>query len=160
MTSKRHSTEVKVKAVLELLKERKTSSEIAGEMGVHPMQLSVWKKQAISGLPRLFDGSARDQGQKDQELKDKLYQQIGQLQMELEWLKKIKKLRLKFDGRWWTPCMNSCPLCDNVNFLKSADLVITINRNLFPRKTWFYSGYLMSSTQKLHFTEVVGWWHG
>jgi putative transposase len=88
MTSKRHSTEVKVKAVLELLKERKTSSEIAGEMGVHPMQLSVWKKQAISGLPRLFDGSARDQGQKDQELKDKLYQQIGQLQMELEWLKK------------------------------------------------------------------------
>ena len=87
MSKKKHSTEVKVRAVLEMLKERKTSAELASELGIHPMQLSVWKKQALSGLPSLFEGH-KGTSQKEEELKAKLYQQIGQLQMELDWLKK------------------------------------------------------------------------
>lgn len=82
------SSAIKVKAVLEALRGEKTLNEIASGYGVHPNQLGLWKKQAIEGLPEVFS-SRRAKSDADQEaLKDRLYQQIGQLQVELDWLKK------------------------------------------------------------------------
>jgi len=76
--------------VLEALKERQTLSEIAQKFEVHPVQVSSWKKEAQEHLGELFsDKRSRDKEQEEQtELVERLYQQIGQLQVELNWLKK------------------------------------------------------------------------
>lgn len=80
----------KAKIVLEALKERQTLSEIAQKYEVHPVQVSTWKKEAQEHLGELFsDKRSRDKEQEEQsQLVERLYQQIGQLQVELNWLKK------------------------------------------------------------------------
>jgi len=85
---KRHSERVKSKVAFEAVKGDKTIAEIGREFGIHPMQVSSWKRILLEGAPELFrDGRERvDVGQK--ELVDRLYQQIGQLQFELDWVKK------------------------------------------------------------------------
>ncbi len=89
MPKKRYTPEVKAKAVLEVLKERKTANEIAKQFAVHPTQLSVWKKTLLEGLQGFFaDPDAHRSESHDQALVDRLYQQIGQLQVELDFLKK------------------------------------------------------------------------
>jgi len=61
---------------------------------VHPNQVTRWKRQAIEGLAQAFrDGQARA-GESDDALQAELYQQIGRLQMELDWLKKKSGLSL------------------------------------------------------------------
>lgn len=85
---KRYSAELKAKGALEAIKGHKTANEIASEYGVHPTPLAQWKKQALEELPQVFSSRREKAEQAEEELKAALYQQIGQLQMELEWLKK------------------------------------------------------------------------
>jgi len=86
MQRKQHSAEFKSKVVVEAIKGLKTVNEIASEMGVHPTQVTQWKKQALESLPDVFS-SRRGQSQKEQEdLTGTLYQQIGQLKVELDWV--------------------------------------------------------------------------
>lgn len=73
---------------LEAIKGQHTVNEIAGHYGVHPNQVTHWKKQALEGLPELFSGRRVHEGQEEEALKAQLYQQIGQLKVELDWLKK------------------------------------------------------------------------
>jgi transposase-like protein len=85
---KRHSAQVKAQVALAAMRERETTAQIAVRYGVHPTQVSVWKKQAKESLAEVFS-SDRQQHQQDQrELVDELYKQIGQLTMQLDWLKK------------------------------------------------------------------------
>lgn len=85
---RRHSTDFKVKVVLEALREQKTMAELGSEYGVHPVQISQWKKQALSGLPEVF-GSSKSRDEKEEDtLKDELYREIGRLKVELDWVKK------------------------------------------------------------------------
>lgn len=85
---KRYSAEFKAKIALEVIKGQRTVNEIASESGVHPSQLVTWKKQTQEQLPSLFaDKRLKDQ-KEQQALTDRLYQQIGQLKVELDWLKK------------------------------------------------------------------------
>ena len=82
------SAEMKSRIALEAIKGQKTIQEIASHYGVHPNQVTKWKRQAAEGLPSVFvDGRSRT-GAGEEELKAELYQQIGQLQVELDWLKK------------------------------------------------------------------------
>jgi len=87
-TRKNHPPSLKAKVAIEAIKGHKTTSQIAQAYGVHPTQIGFWKRQAIEGLPDVF-GNGRDQmrQQSDQE-KAELYQQIGQLKVELDFLKK------------------------------------------------------------------------
>ena len=87
---KSYPPEFKARVALEALKEHKTLNELAREYGVHPTQIGLWKKQLQSELPRLFTASGQREQQSEEEeaLKARLYQQIGQLQVELDWLKK------------------------------------------------------------------------
>lgn len=85
---KQYSAEFKAKVALEAIKGNKTINEIASHYEVHPNQITQWKKQVLDEVPQIFS-NRRAQAQKDQaELTASLYQQIGQLQVELDWLKK------------------------------------------------------------------------
>jgi transposase-like protein len=85
---KRYSSEFKARLALEMVKGQRTLNEIASEHGVHPNLLMQWKKQLLDSLPAVF-ADKRCKEQKDQEEHEaQLYQQIGQLKVELDWLKK------------------------------------------------------------------------
>lgn len=88
MQRRQHSGEFKAKVVLEALRGERTLNEIAGEYGVHPLQISQWKKVALEGLPTLLSSRRGTQSKEEEALKAALYQQIGQLKVELDWLKK------------------------------------------------------------------------
>jgi transposase-like protein len=85
---KQYSAPFKAKVALEAVKGHKTTNEIASEHGIHPTQLAQWKKQLLDEMPSLFSDKRAKTNQEEQTLKDRLYQQIGQLQVELDWLKK------------------------------------------------------------------------
>ena len=88
-TSRRqHSGEFKAKVVLEALRGERTINEIAGEYGVHPLQITQWKKVALEGLPTLLSSRRGTKSKEEEALKASFYQQIGQLKVELDWLKK------------------------------------------------------------------------
>lgn len=91
MTRKRRkfSSEFKLKAVTEILKGEKTASQLAGELGVHPVALSEWKKHFLESAAQIFE-KPRKASSKNREEKEKaeLFEQIGRLKMENEWLKK------------------------------------------------------------------------
>ena len=85
---KMHGADFKARVALEAIKEQRTVNEIAALYEVHPVQVSQWKKQAREGLAELFStGRVRDE-KDDEDLRDRLYQEIGQLKVELDWLKK------------------------------------------------------------------------
>ena len=91
MGSKRKSfsKEFKAKVALEAIRGITTTAEIASRYKVHANQIAKWKKQALENMAALFaDGRSKTIKGDDNELKDRLYQQIGQLQFELDWLKK------------------------------------------------------------------------
>ena len=88
MNRKRHSAAFKAKVAIEALQGLKPIHEIAAEHGLHPNQISQWKKQAVEGLPEVFCGKRSRSEAEEAELRDRLYRQIGQLQVELEWVKK------------------------------------------------------------------------
>ena len=83
---KQYSGEFKARVVLQALKGQHTLNEIASKYGVHPVQVAQWKKQALEELPQAFSSRRAKAEQDEAELKARLYQQIGQLKMELEWL--------------------------------------------------------------------------
>lgn len=84
---KRYSATLKMKVVLAILRGDRTANEIASEFGVHPMQLSKWKKRFLEAGPEIFNHSSGKKKEEDQQ-QCALYEQIGRLKMELEWLKK------------------------------------------------------------------------
>ena len=73
---------------LEAIRGFKTLNELAAEYGIHPHQISMWKAQLIQAAPGVFSGRADQREKEGEELRDKLYQQIGQLKVELDWLKR------------------------------------------------------------------------
>lgn len=84
------SAEFKAKVALEAIRGERTINEIAAEHGVHPNQVSAWKSQLLESLPGIFSGE-RDNARQDaatQKERDELYRQIGQLKVEVDWLKK------------------------------------------------------------------------
>lgn len=85
----RYNEEFKAKVAMEALREQRTINEIAGQYQIHPNQVTKWKSQLIENAKILFeDGRTKKKDKDKEELESRLYQQIGQLQVELEWLKK------------------------------------------------------------------------
>ena len=82
------SAELKAKVALEALRGVRSVNELASKHGVHPTQIQKWKKQAMEDLPELFKDRRSREGKADEDLKSRLYEQIGKLQVELEWIKK------------------------------------------------------------------------
>jgi putative transposase len=85
---KRYDGSFKARVALEAIRGDRTVAEIAAAYGVHPNQISKWKKQALDELPKIFSGRYEKTEAQGKELTDQLYQQIGRLKVELDWLKK------------------------------------------------------------------------
>jgi len=90
MTKKRRklTSAFKAKVAIEALKGDRPLSEIASEYGVHPNQVTQWKKQMIENSAAIFSGKQEKTEQDFDKERDNLYRQIGQLQVENDWLKK------------------------------------------------------------------------
>lgn len=88
---KQYPPTFKAKAVLELLKEEKTLSQLAGEYQVHVNQLRDWRQRLLDELPQIF---SRERQVSESELKkrdqliEQLYGEVGRLTTELNWLQK------------------------------------------------------------------------
>ena len=83
---KQHSSEFKAQVALEAIKNQKTIAEISSENGIHPSQVNKWKKQVLDGLPGIFSGNNGNGKDESERLQAELYQQIGQLKVELDCL--------------------------------------------------------------------------
>jgi transposase len=90
MASKRktHSAAFKAQVALAALKGDKTVSELASQHQVHPTLIHSWKKQLLAGAEDLFSGPAKVAAVDHEAREAQLYEQIGRLKMELDWVKK------------------------------------------------------------------------
>jgi transposase len=80
--------------VLESLKGNKTLAQLSSEFGIHAQMITDWKRQALDGIPTLFESTASKSTlsvEQREQIEAPLFQQIGQLKVENDWLK--KKLR-------------------------------------------------------------------
>ena len=84
------TSEQKAKVVLEAVKGFKTTNEIAQEFGVHPTQVNLWKKELLANVSSLFESRRGPKPVNPESDPDRLYAKIGQLNMELDWLKKSR----------------------------------------------------------------------
>ena len=89
---KNYSSDLKARVALEAIKGHKTANEMAAEYGVHPTQIAQWKKQALDGLPDVFSPRASQHQKNEEALIATLYQQIGQLKVQVDWLEKKSRV--------------------------------------------------------------------
>jgi transposase len=87
---RKFSAEFKAKVAIEAIKERNSIEELARKYELHPNQISLWKKEFLSKAAVVFTSDDKNSADKNQQeaLLDKLYSQIGQQKVEIDWLKK------------------------------------------------------------------------
>ena len=85
---KSHPASFKAQVALAAVKGDKTVSELASLHGVHPTMIHGWKKHLLGNVEELFQSGARGPSVEHQALEAQLYEQIGRLKTELDWLKK------------------------------------------------------------------------
>ena len=87
-TRKQYNPKFKARVAVEAIRGEKTLSQLGSQFKVHPMQIAKWRKAALEQLPETFvDGRSRKTRDTESE-KDALYEEIGRLKVELDWLKK------------------------------------------------------------------------
>ena len=85
---KSYTTSFKAKVALEAIKGDKSLSELAAKYEVHPNQISQWKKTLLAGLPEVFSDKRRKKEKRAEDETARLYEEIGRLKIERDWLKK------------------------------------------------------------------------
>ena len=85
---KSYDSRFKASVALEALRGERTLPQLSSQFGVHVNQISKWKKQALEQLPDIFSRKREKQKEDSDELVSELYRQVGQLKVELDWLKK------------------------------------------------------------------------
>lgn len=85
---RRFSADFKAKVAIEAIKGQQTLAELAGLYQVHPNQITQWKKQLLAAAEQVFSSRQESDRQQQEELTGKLYEQIGRMKVELEFLQK------------------------------------------------------------------------
>jgi transposase-like protein len=85
---RKFSSALKARVAIEAVKGVRSVAELAGEHQVHPSQITQWKKQLLDSAEQVFSDRRVTEKQDHEELLAKLYQQIGQMKVELDWLQK------------------------------------------------------------------------
>ncbi len=85
---KSYSGKFKTKVALAMIREQETVAELAKKFEIHRSLLPRWKKEALEGLPEVFANQKQRKKNDEKDLVNQLYQQIGQLKVENDWLKK------------------------------------------------------------------------
>jgi len=85
---KKHSAALKAKVAVEAIMCKETINEIATKHEVHPNMVSRWKQEALDGMSDIFSIRRDKKAKEDEATQDELYKQIGQLKVEVDWLKK------------------------------------------------------------------------
>ncbi len=88
MGRRKFTKEFKAKVALEAIKGQRTLNELAKEYGVHPNQIGIWKKKLLEVAPEVFSRGKDRDAERAKEERDRLYKKVGQLQVEVDWLKK------------------------------------------------------------------------
>jgi putative transposase len=83
-----HTSAFKAQVALAAVKGDRTVNEVAGQFEVHPTLIHSWKKQLVAGAEAIFASGTQSKTTDNELLQAELYEQIGRLKMELEWLKK------------------------------------------------------------------------
>ena len=83
----RHSAQFKSKVALEAVKGVRTLSELSSQYGIHPTLIGQWKQHLVQGAKDLFEGNAH-KAKSEEELTAPLFEEIGRLKVEVDWLKK------------------------------------------------------------------------
>ena len=84
---RKHTDDFKARVAVEAVKGVKTLAELSSAYGVHPTVIAHWKRQLVTGAPGVF-ASGSGNGKSQEDLTGPLYQEIGRLKMEVDWLKK------------------------------------------------------------------------
>lgn len=87
-TRKQYSPKFKARVAIEAIREEKTLSQLGSQFKVHPVQIAKWRKSALEQLPELFVDGRRSKARNGEADSDALYEEIGRLKVELDWLKK------------------------------------------------------------------------
>jgi len=85
---KSHDAAFKARVALEALKGEKTMAQLSSEYGVHANQIRQWRQKLLDELPGMFSDRRQKKDKDTEEVTSELYRQIGQLKVELDWLKK------------------------------------------------------------------------
>lgn len=86
---KQYSGAFKAKVAIAAIRGDRTIAELSSEFGVHSSVINRWKRQALDALPQIMLGNpVSPNNSANEELQSRLYQEIGQLKVELDWLKK------------------------------------------------------------------------
>jgi transposase-like protein len=89
---KQYDSRFKAKVAIEAIKNQQTIAQIASDYGVHPNQVSQWKKQVLEEVPQIFTQGRKQSSSDNEQLVAELYRQIGQLKVERDWLQKKTEL--------------------------------------------------------------------
>ena len=125
---KRYPPSFKAKVALEAIREQKTSAELASLYQVHPGQIRNWKGVVLKGLVDLFSDRRKGEEQNNENLIAELYRQIGQMKVDLDWLKKIWAYPIGIRFRSLTIRIERFPSAIRRSFWASPDPASTINR--------------------------------
>lgn len=85
---KTYSAELKAKVALAAIKEERTINEIASEYEIHPNLVTKWKREALANLAHVFEAGNKKKPDQTEVRESELFKQIGQMKVEIDWLKK------------------------------------------------------------------------
>ena len=87
-TRRQYSPKFKARVALEAIRGEKTLNQLGSHFGVHPVQIAHWRRTALEQLQEIFVDGRRRRGGGEEVEKEALYEEIGRLKVELDWLKK------------------------------------------------------------------------